>query len=277
MKEYRVVTDFFAREAFWHAPQKSFTPANAYREDGGELVAKRIRLARPGTLEQFQADEYVRIPGNHVVAVRGELNDDEILVSEVVDVDPAPTAAEAAFLEEQFPDSFDDPEFGTFYHNKDQGNFHGEIPYKDIGLIAILESEASAAALAWMHEDFDKFMQEAKEYAARELLDLANDWGSDGWDEEEEGKPFAPLAEDDFVNGLSPISFYIHAPEDDDGDEDDDGEGGYDDEGGDGEEAEGVCFSIDFMAGDMFWGHNVNVEGYVSERGYSFADAEIWG
>ena len=50
MKEYRVITNFFSEEQFWHAPQKSFIYANAYCEGEGDLLEQRVRLVRPGTL-----------------------------------------------------------------------------------------------------------------------------------------------------------------------------------------------------------------------------------
>ena len=111
-----------------------------------------------------------------------------------------------------------------------------------------------------MHKDFDTFVLEAKRYSAQNLLETANDWISDGWDEEEKGAPFAPFTESDFIDNLYPTSINI-----------------LDYSGEDAELPEERDFSIDFEAGDMFWGHNVFVEGVISEDSFQYKNSRIWG
>ena len=240
MKEYRVITDFFSREMFWHAAGRSIMYANAYRLNNRELIVKRIRLIRLGSLEQFKSADYQPLPANTLVTVRGELKGSDLFIDKLLSTELQPTADEQQFLDLQLPESFNDDKFGVFYFNKEASVFQGYTLYQGSRLLTLLENPEDAALLAIFDEDF---MAAAKSYAAENLLMLAGDWSSEA----------TGVTVETFVSELTPMTISVFTGE------------------------EGKMVSIDYEAGCLFGGHNVYVEAGLSGISYCFCETDIFG
>jgi hypothetical protein len=176
------------------------------------------------------------------------LDDGDILAAKVLKIGVKPDPEEAAFLERQAqPVSFADDRFGVFELNKSVDMYDGEIEILGNTVSVGFEEKEALQTLRELAKDFDGLLSGAAAFAAKELLELANTWCDDAWDEEEEGKPFTPLTEKDFMDRITLREISL---------------------GDDGE------YALYYDDGDMFWGHAVTVDGSLAE---GFTDANMEG
>jgi hypothetical protein len=217
-----------------------------YRERGGEIVEARGRMLIPSDEVGFR--KYCeKIRNNSVLHVLGTLDDGDIQVSEILKIGANPDPAEAAFLERQArPVSFTDEQFGVFELNKSVDMYEGEIEVLGNPVHVGFEEKKALETLRELAKDFAGLLSGAAAFAARKLLELANTWGDDGWDDEKEGRPFTPLTEQDFMDRITPREISLVD------------DGGY------------ILWHDD---GDMFWGHVVTVYGSLAE-GFTAAHIE---
>ena len=190
-------------------------------------------------------------------------------------------------MEEQQPRTIADPQLGEFVLNEDGIHYNGTIRIEDRDIPVSLEAEECILMLGYISTtdflDMEQLVSRAKQYAAEELLENANEWGYDAWANDllasagdslagageqpkgaseqpkteaefEEwlkatrpGEEYIPMTEDDFIRRISLESITIQ----------DEGE-----------------YLLWFNDGDIFWGHTICVIGMVAT---GFMDAQIYG
>ncbi|MDR2007039.1 MAG: DUF2262 domain-containing protein [Acidaminococcales bacterium] len=219
-----------------------------YRERGGEIVEARGRLLIPGNEADYRKYSK-KIKNNSVIRVLGSLDGEgDILAAKVLKTGAKPDPAEAAFLERQAqPVSFADGQFGVFELNKSINSYDGQIDILGNTVSVGFEEKEALETLREMAKDFAGLLSGAAAFAAGKLLELANTWGDDGWDEEEEGRPFTPLTEKDFTERITLMEISLW---------------------------DGGEYALWYDDGDMFWGHAVTVYGSLAE---GFTDARMEG
>jgi hypothetical protein len=98
---------------------------------------------------------------------------------------------------------FTDEQFGTFMFDMRTRCFEAEIAYSDDFISISLERTEDIETLRHIYENFTTFLSDATAYAADQLMDLANEWGRDTWDEKAEGEKYTPLTRKDFIGLLT--------------------------------------------------------------------------
>jgi len=246
-KEFHVYTAFSGVGGIGMPMTTTVVIFAGYREQDGDIVETRGRLLIPSDEAEYR--EYrLNIKNNSVIHVTGTLDDRDILASKVLKIDAKPNPAEASFLEQQAqPVSFTDEQFGTFELNKSVNSYEGEIEILGNAIRINFDDKEALEILRELAKNFSGLLSGAAAFAAKELLGLANSWGEDGWDEEEEGKPFTLLTERDFIAHITLNDITLDC----------DGE-----------------YVLWYDDGDMFWGHAVTVSGNLTE---GFTDANIEG
>ena len=142
--------------------------------------------------------------------------------------------------------------YGVFKLDKSLSWFDAEVKIKDYSLLAYLETDEDGGETAEdalkvflkTAENIEEFDKKNKEYAAENLLDLANEWQSDR--EEEEGE-LEEITKETFMEAMS-LSEMTVSPW---------GE-----------------ITLFYDDGDMFWGHSIVV---VIEADGTIDSADIAG
>jgi hypothetical protein len=246
-KEFHVYTAFSGVGGLGGPITSTVVIFAGYRERGGEIVKTRGRLLIPGDETDYRKYSK-KIKNNSVIHVLGALDGDgDILAAKVLTISAQPDSIEAAFLERQAqPVCFTDGQFGVFKLEKSVDCYSGEIDISGNTVSVSFDEKEDLETLRELAKDFAGLLSGAAAFAAEELLELANTWGENGWDEEEEGRPFTPLAERDFMDRITLSEISLQA----------DGE-----------------YILWYDDGDMFWGHTVTVYGSLAE-GFNYAGME---
>lgn len=146
-----------------------------------------------------------------------------------------------------------DTPYGKFELDRSMSWFEGEIEHDGLTFTAYLETDedngdtADGAREAFIKalDDFENFDKSAKEFAAENLVDLANEWLESN-EESEEGEP-EPITEEKFIEAIE-ISEMTVSPD--------------------------GSMSLFYSDGDMFWGHVIEIT--IDEDG-TISDADIAG
>lgn len=246
IKEYRVITGFSGMFGFGGPITSCGVTYLAFQEEKGTLIEERGRILLPCDEELYRSLAK-QINRASVVIVLGEKEDDVINAREITNTQAEPSPEEADFLYRiSLPVTFVD-ELGEFTLDRQLNWFKGKIISQDRELSVTLDNKEDIETLRKIHQEMDIFLEKAAVFAAEELLDLANDWGEDGWDEKEKGSAFVPLTHTDFIDCMFLQSINI---------------------------LEDGCYSLWYDDGDMFWGHSICVDGSLSK---GFNSATIQG
>ena len=146
-----------------------------------------------------------------------------------------------------------DTPYGNFELDRSMSWFEGEIEHGGYTFTAYLETDedngdtADGAREAFMKalDDFADFDKKSKEFAAENLVDLANDWLES--DEESEDNEPEPITEEKFIEAIE-ISEMTVSPD--------------------------GSMTLFYSDGDMFWGHVIEIT--IDEDG-TISDADIAG
>lgn len=146
-----------------------------------------------------------------------------------------------------------DTPYGKFELDRSMSWFEAEVECGGYTFTAYLETDedngdtADGAREAFIKalDDFENFDKSAKEFAAENLVNLANDW-LESDEENEEDEP-EPITEEKFIEAIE-ISEMTVSPD--------------------------GSMSLFYSDGDMFWGHVINI---TTEEDGTFSDADIAG
>lgn len=233
MKEYRVVTGFSGMFGRGVPVTSCGIGYLAFKEENGILTEEKGSILLPCD-EKLYRRLSKNIGETSVILVQGEKKDNVINAREISDTQAVASPEETDFLHQlSLPVRFTD-ELGEFTLDRRLDWFAGEITCQGTEISVTLDHKEGIETLRKIHQEMDRFLEKAAVFAAEKLLDLANDWCEDGWDEEEEGSAFVSLTPADFIGRMSLQS--INILEDD-------------------------HYSLWYDDGDMFWGHSICVEG----------------
>lgn len=197
--------------------------------------------------ERFKKGTVYRIKGRHLLTSDDTPKDripsyyNDFHVTEVLEEGVAHPALEGILAEYRKPVILEDEILGKLVLNKDYGMFEGYACWLDEEVSVSLDDVAPEEPDSWTQAlnalkefwaDRQKWDTDMREFAAKELTSLANDW-------QDEEEPEAPdLTEADFARRITLSSISITP------------EGSY------------TAF---FDDDDMFWGHAVTVYGSLKE------------
>jgi len=220
----------------------------AYREPNGELVESEGSFRIENCTEERMHELMARIKSYTVMRVKADLRG-TLFIEELIETDVTPLADEEALYKRyKTPITFNDKQFGEFVLNRKLGCFEGVLKYQNKEISVMLEAEDDIKTLHFICKDLDGFVENARRYAANNLLELGNQWQYD--DAEDEEIPFIPMTEDDFIKRISLKDISI-----------DDVEGGGE-------------YTLWFDDGNIFWGHSITVSGNIES---GFTDATMGG
>ena len=231
MEKYRVITAFGGVFGLGGPITSCGFSYVGYKEEGTSIIEETGRVLIDGDEVMFR-DLSQRIKKNAVVCVLGIKKENVIEAKEIINVKP--DSEESDFLKKQAtPVAFIDEQFGLFELDKSVNNFNGKINYQGENIRVALDGEKEyIETFRKLYADFETVLKNAANYAAEELLELANDWGEDDWDEDD--GEYVPLTEQDFIERLTLQSIVI---------------------------SEEGTYSLWYDDGDMFWGHAISVDG----------------
>lgn len=146
-----------------------------------------------------------------------------------------------------------DTPYGEFALDRSMSWFEGEIEHDGLTFTAYLETDedngdtadGARVALIKALDDFENFDKMNKEFAAENLVDLANEWLES--DEESEDSEPEPITEEKFIEAIE-ISEMTVSPD--------------------------GSMTLYYSDGDMFWGHVIEIT--IDEDG-TISDADIAG
>ena len=212
-------------------PTKIEQEHRGYFDEFNKLTVYKIKALAPKYIENAEpwVNNEFRMSGLYALSMLSVNEPDEFL--------------DGLILKYKTPVVIHTENYGEMTLDKDLGHFEGECDWlgEKAKLFLEVEDGQEDAGEALAHMDFfykdlaerDKSM---REFAAKELTELANEWQSSDCEIDEDGEPinYTELTEGDFVQKISIDSMSM----------DSDGN-----------------FSVFYYDGDLFFGHSVVVEG----------------
>ncbi len=219
----------------------------AYREMNGAITESSGRVLIPCDEARYR-ELSKQMSSYSIVKIMARLEDATFHVEQLLEVGAQPLEDEKIFFEQQaLPVTFVS-QFGEFQLNKQIDWFEGEISYQGRKIRVNLDKKENVETLQVIYKELDKFLESAGRYAARELLELGNDWCEDAWlDDAPEGEQYSPMTADDFVQRINLNSISI---------------------------AEDESYTLWYDDGDIFWGHAICVDGNLKS---GFTNASMQG
>lgn len=253
MKEYRLVLGVGGVFGLGSPVTEAGTLYTAYRCGAGPLIAERGRVLFPCEPDGHRAF-YRTLQDDTLVVVRGEKDGNTIRGAQLLAAGAAPQPDEADFLQkQQQPAGFDDPLLGHFERNRRFELFEGRWLEGETPVRLSLDSHDNLPTVHTLLDGSAGWLRRAKQFAAEQLLTLANDWCEDAWlnDHEDEDEsnipPFVPLTAEDFAARLTLTDIAVDSDNN---------------------------FDLWYSDGGMFWGHAVCVRGSLNG---GFAGAKMEG
>lgn len=230
------------KENFWTAS----VPVTAFKLAGstGQVVCQEKRLVKKTSDDELKELQKLTI-SNSIIKAKVKENETRFLLVDLLAINETDEELEEV-LKEQLKDIFyKDPYFGTLKLNKLVNWLEAEVIWIENKVAFSVEYETKEyidKALRngqLIFEDKEKWDKEAREFAAKELLELKNDF----WLEDDEQE----LTEENFSQRITLNSFSMT----DNGD-----------------------FDFWFDDGDIFWGHSICVTGNLHK---GFNEAQMHG
>ena len=257
MKEYKIMVGAFGPSGSKTYLDKSWSASGeyiAYREPGGELIEAEGQFWFVNCTEERMYELMDMIKPYSIMRAIADF-EGTFTVDKLLETDVIPSEDENAFCERyKIPITFNDEQFGTFVFDKGIKWYAGAVDYQGDSINVTLESEDDIKTLRFICKDMDGFIAKASRYAAKELLELGNQWLYEGtmdegdnyegmMDEDDNEVDFTPLTEDDFAKRIALNEISLDDTED----------GGH--------------YSLWFDDGDIFAGHSIRVSGSI-ESGF---------
>ncbi len=217
-------------------------------ENGGQVVVEERSLEKLADDEEWKNTVQNCLTNDSVVKLKIRMSEKSFMLVEVVDTSYKDPELEAVLAEALKPVFYDDEVFGRFELDKRVKTFEKDVEWA--GEEATIsfdldEDEVMKDALETGHKlfaDQEAWDKKIREFAADELVELANDWLQDKEDAEVD-----EITKEMFMD-LMEIDTICLNPEGD--------------------------FNIYFYDGDMFWGHCIIVDGNINGE---FESADIAG
>lgn len=175
-----------------------------------------------------------RTPRDFIIKFRGRVSEDgkRLLLLDLPEPGFDPDLK--AILEEQKkPVTFEEEGLGVFTLNRQVNWFEANVDWLGTEISLVFDREEDRAACVQnakaLLADAAGWDKRVREYAADELVSLANDWAEDGEE---------PITREQFMERMEPESIEVRA----------DG-----------------AFEFWFADGDMFYGHSIHVQGNLTD------------
>jgi len=262
MKKYRLLIGAVGPGGSRSQNEKDWTLSVdfiAYREPGAPLTEceGNMRLANCNYERLKELQEAIKPYSviNAISSLEKKHGRYYHIVTELLETSVPNLPDETAIFERyQLPVTFIDAQFGEFVFNRVVGWFDGIVEFQGKKISVSVYGKEDIPTLAFIFKDFEQFLQQAKHYAAKEMLELGNQWQYDAWqDDKDDGNTeaeFTPITEEDFVKRISLHEIIIE-------DSEEPGE-----------------YTLWFKDGDIFWGHSITVSGNINT---GFTDAQMHG
>ena len=218
----------------------------AYQEANGEIVEERGRVLFDGDKKLF-TEMQSKVQENSIISIQSIKEGKTFYVKEILNLNVKADQKQKIYLEKQAePVTFIDEKFGEFLLNKRIDSFEGSTEYNGNKISIMIDNkEECIKTLHIIYEDIDSFLEKAAKYAAQKLLELADIWCQDAWDEDD--GEYVTLTEVEFINRMTIETISL---------------------------SENGNYSLWYDDGDMFWGHAICVDGNINE---GFKDASMQG